>query len=50
MKNLDIVFTKDFSNKKKGDVMNVSQSLKTIFVNELQVAELKTEKTEKPKK
>jgi len=48
-KNVQIEFTEDFSNNKKGDVKEFSKDISNIFVNELKVAKLKEVKEVKPK-
>ena len=39
-KNVKVEFTADFSNNKKGDVIEFSKDISNIFVNDLKVAKL----------
>lgn len=48
-KNVQIEFTEDFSNNKKGEVKEFSKDISNIFVNELKVAKLKEVKDVKQK-
>lgn len=48
-KNVQIEFTEDFSNNKKGEVKEFSKDISNIFVNELKVAKLKEAKDVKQK-
>lgn len=48
-KNVKIEFTDDFSNNKKGEVKEFSVDISNIFINELKVAKLYTEKVKEPK-
>ena len=52
-KNVQIEFTSDFSNNKKGDVKEFSRDIANLFISNLKVAkifELKEKKESKPKK
>ena len=47
---IEIEFTADFENIKKGEVKTFSKDISNIFLNELKIAQLKTAKKEdKPK-
>ena len=48
-RNVKIEFTEDFSNNKKGEVKEFSVDISNIFINELKVAKLYTEKVKEPK-
>lgn len=49
IKNVQIEFTEDFSNNKKGEVKEFSKDISNIFINELKVAKLYTEKVKEVK-
>lgn len=44
IKNVQIEFTDDFSNNKKGEVKEFSKDISNILINELKVAKLYTKK------
>lgn len=50
MKNVKILFVADFSNNKKGEVREYSKDISNIFVNDLKVAKLYSDKEKKQKK
>jgi hypothetical protein len=47
--NIEIEFTADFENIKKGEVKSFSRDISNIFISDLKVAKLKEVKEVKPK-
>lgn len=50
IKNVKVIFTADFSNRKNGDVREFSKDISNIFINDLKVAKLYEVKEAKSKK
>jgi len=46
---IEVEFTADFENIKKGEVKNFSKDISNIFINELKIAKLKEVKEVKTK-
>ena len=47
--NIEIEFTADFENIKKGEVKSFSRDISNIFISDLKIAKLKEVKEVKPK-
>lgn len=50
IKNVKVIFTADFSNRKNGDVDEFSNDISNILINDLKVAKLHEVKEVKTKK